>query len=111
MIGKRLELKEDVLINDVVDILEERKKRGPLTYEQQRTYDHAKKLEVQKKKAEEAKKELEETGILSSNVIAKMIELSPKNVQVLNQLLAKEQRVFSEEEKKKILSIIGSGVL
>lgn len=108
MIGKKSELKEDLLIDEVVEILEERKKKGPLTYEQQRTYDHAKKLEVQKKKAEKEKKELEEMGILSGNAIVKIIEISPKNMPVLSQLLAKEQRAFSEEEKEKILSIVGS---
>jgi DNA-directed RNA polymerase subunit F len=107
MIGKRSELKGDALINEVVDILEERKKRGALTYEQQRTYDHAKRLEVQKKKAEQEKKALEALGILSAGAVIKIIELSPKGIAVLNQLLAKEQRVFSEDEKKKILSIVG----
>ena len=108
MIGKKSELKGDALINDVVEILEERKKRGALTYEQQRTYDHAKILEIQKKKAEKEKKELEELGILSAPSIVKILEISPKNVQVLTQLLAKEQRVFTEEEKKKIISIVNS---
>lgn len=108
MIGKGSELKGDATINEVVDILEERKKRGDLTYEQQRTYDHAKKLEVQKKKADKEKKELEDLGILSAGTIIKIVELSPKNMMVLNQLLIKEQRVFSEEEKKKMLSILGS---
>ena len=106
MIGKKSESKGNALINDVVDILEERKKKGVLTYEQQRTYDHVKKLELQKKKEEKAKKDLEELGMLSSNAVFKIIEISPKNLQVLNQLLEKEQRAFSEEEKNKILKIV-----
>jgi len=105
MIGGKSEFKGNAIINEVQDLLEERKKHGELTYEQQRAYDHAKAL-VQKKHYDKIKKELEALGILSDDAIAKILEISPKDKVLLSQLLIREKRVFSDEDKEKILSIV-----
>ncbi|MEM3227380.1 MAG: hypothetical protein QXK65_00320 [Candidatus Micrarchaeaceae archaeon] len=105
MIGKKAELKGNALINEVVNLIEDRKKAGELTYEQQRAYDHAKAL-VKKRRYPAIKKELEALGMLSEDAIAKVLEIYPKDKTLLSQLLIKEKRVFNDEDKEKILSIL-----
>ncbi|MGC8478764.1 MAG: hypothetical protein ACP5NE_02460 [Candidatus Micrarchaeia archaeon] len=106
MIGKKSEFKGNALIKDVEELIEKRGKVGELTYEQKRAYEHAKAL-VQKKHYNELKKELESLGMLSDDAVAKVLEIMPKSKVLLSQLLIKEKRVFSDEDKEKILSILG----
>lgn len=105
MIGKKSEFKGNALIKEVEELIEKREKAGELTYEQKRAYDHAKAL-VQKKHYDKLEKELKELDMLSDDAIAKILEIFPKSKILLSQLLIKEKRVFSEEDKDKIISIL-----
>jgi DNA-directed RNA polymerase subunit F len=89
---------------DVLEILE--KEKAEHTYEQQLAYDHAKKFAISEAKAKKIKKALDELGILNSESETTIIDIMPKNLMTLRQILAHERKSFSDEEVNKILSIV-----
>ena len=94
MIGKGAGKEEQASLNEVLEILEERKKGKELTYEQQLAYDHVKKFASgAKAKEEKLKKALKEAGIGDKAVI-KVLDIMPKNIMTLKQILAHENRTF-----------------
>jgi DNA-directed RNA polymerase subunit F len=105
MIGSESKQTRLATIYDVAGILEERKKAKDLTYEQQLALEHASKLVKSDEQAKKAKNELEKLGTLSEKTVVKLLEIMPKNVMLLKQVLAQEGKVFSEEELAKILAI------
>lgn len=104
MIGKEVSDTKPVSIYDVVDILG-KGKEGELTYEQQTALEHAKRL-TGSKAHEKTRKSLEGMGILAEMSVLKLIEIMPKNMMTLKQVLIKEKRTFSAEELQKILDIL-----
>ena len=107
MIGKGVDTGTPVSADEAKRILEERKKRGELIYEQQLAYDHASKVIKELDKAVEKKleKALEELGV-SQRASVKVVELLPANAMTLRQVLAKENRTFTDEEITKILTLV-----
>ncbi len=105
MIGKGIEAEEDVSLNEVKSIIEERKKGKELTYEQQLAYDHAKKFTTGEKKDDKLKKALSELG-LGAKTIVKIIDIMPKNALTLKQILVHENKTFDDAEVAKILASI-----
>ncbi len=104
MIGKEVSETKPVSIDDVVDILG-KYKEGELTYEQKIALEHAKKLTGGKGR-EKAKKALEGMSIFTEMSILKLIEVMPKNMMTLKQVLVKEKRTFTNEELQKALDIL-----
>ena len=101
-----MEVKETkaVSIEDVINVLENDK--SELTYEQQLALQHAKRFATSSKaKSEKVRKELEGTGILSGRSVIKILEIMPKNLMTLKQILMNERRTFSDEELTKLLAI------
>jgi DNA-directed RNA polymerase subunit F len=107
MIGKESKHNGHVSLNQVRDILEERKKEKELTYEQQIALEHAEKFAPQKDSEHKVRKALDNLGTLSAQTVLLISNIMPKNEMLLRQILANEKRVFSEEEIKNIRSIIG----
>lgn len=106
MIGKKAEVAGVTTIHQVMDILEARKKEGELTYEQQRSYDHAKILGISKEKCEKAAKRLEALGFPEEKTRAKIVDIMPLNVLLLKQILAKDGKTFTEEQITQIMGAV-----
>jgi DNA-directed RNA polymerase subunit F len=104
MIGKKSELKGRVSMVEVLDMLDERKKYGELTYEQQKSYEHAEKI-VDKVRFKKAKEKLEELGILNDASVIKLAELLPKGQMLVKQIIASEGKTFDDAQVTKILAI------
>ncbi len=107
MIGKETQEETAVSLNEVKRILEEKKKGSKeLTYEQQLAYDHAKKFaNLDKPKEEKLRKALSEFG-LSETAAVKIINILPKNVITLKQILMHENKTFDEAEITKVLAAV-----
>ena len=105
MIGKESKEGKVVPINAVIEILEERKKSGDLTYEQQIALEHSKKFAQTKAQNEKTKKALEALGTLNTKSVFKILEIMPRNAMLLKQILMQEKKTFSEDDIKNILAI------
>ena len=106
MIGKKTENEDATPLNEVRRVLEERKKDGELTYEQQLAYEHAKKFAgLEKAKEEKFKKELVDAG-MSPRTAVKVMDIMPKGAMTLRQILAHENRTYTDDEIAKILAVI-----
>ncbi len=107
MIGKSVEDKGFISVEEVYDVLKERKKSAkPMTYEQQIAFEHAEKFKVPKKQYEKDRKELKETGLLTDVAIENVLSVMPKSAMLLKQILTKEKSSPSDEEVKRILGIL-----
>ncbi|MGB9703314.1 MAG: RNA polymerase Rpb4 family protein [Candidatus Micrarchaeia archaeon] len=110
MIGKSILNKKIVLIQEALEILENRKKESELGYEQELAYEHAKKFsKLTKEKAEKLITQLGEIKKLSDEAKIKIVEILPKNEDTIRQILANEVYTLNEEEIKKIMEIINEG--
>ena len=106
MIGKAAKDETPVSVNKAREILEERKAKRELTYEQQQAYDHAKKA-VEVKESAETKmlKSLEELEV-SRKAAIKIVDVMPKVPMTLRQILMHENKTFNDEEIGRILAIV-----
>ncbi len=106
MIGKNSKHNGHASLNEVLGILESRKKERELTYEQQIALEHATKFASGKGSEQGTKKALEALGTLSQQTIMMILNIMPKSEMLLKQILAVEKRSFTEEEVKKVLAIV-----
>ncbi|HUC39021.1 MAG TPA: hypothetical protein VL944_02735 [Candidatus Acidoferrum sp.] len=106
MIGKDSKNNGYASLSEVLEILEARKKDRELTYEQQIALEHATKFATTKAAETKAKKGLEEMGILSTHTVHTILNIMPKGEVLLRQILSNEKRTFTDEEIKKIISIV-----
>jgi len=105
MIGKRVEEKGYVTVDELYEILGERKKGSkPLTYEQQAAMEYAEKFKSSKD-FKTRKKALEELGI-SSMAVIKLLEIRPKSPMLARQILAHEKVTFNDNQIAQILAVI-----
>ena len=105
MIGKRVEEKGYVTVDELYEILGGRKKGSkPLTYEQQAALEYAEKFKSSKDYKTQ-KKALEEMGI-SSMAVIKLLEIRPKSPMLARQILAHEKTAFNDNQITQILAII-----
>ena len=109
MIGKPENEGKPVSMPEALDILEERKKAGPLGYEQELAYNHAKLFAtLSSDKAEKMRKALLAEG-LTIESSTKIVDLMPVNDTQLRQVLAGHEKNTVEAEKvSKIMEIINS---
>lgn len=105
MIGKKSELQGPISMVELLSILDERKKFGELTYEQQKAYEHAEKVVPDKAWCKKAREKLDELNLVSKKTAIKLAELRPKSVMLVKQILAPEGKTFEEEQVAKILAI------
>jgi DNA-directed RNA polymerase subunit F len=107
MIGKAILNKRIVSIQEVLEILENRKKESELGYEQELAYEHAKKFsKISKEKAEKLIQQLGEIKKLSEEAKIKIVEILPKNEDTLRQILANEPYTLEENEIKRVMELI-----
>ena len=106
MIGK--ESKEERLVHlaEVKEIVEKREKEREMTYEQQLAYEHAKKhASMSKEKADKLRSALVALGITERTAV-KIVDVAPKNILTLKQILTSEQKAMAEDELQKILALV-----
>ncbi len=106
MIGKDSKNNGHASLNEVLEILENRKKERELTYEQQIALEHATRFAATKAQEQKMRKALEETGLLSARTVLTIVTVMPKNETLLKQILSGEKRTFAEDEVKKLLAIV-----
>lgn len=106
MIGKDSKHNGYASMNEVLEILEARKKERELTYEQQIALEHVTKFVGSKSVEQKTRKALEELGTLSQQTIIAILNIMPKGETLLKQILAGERKAFTDEEVKKALSIV-----
>lgn len=106
MIGKDSKNNGHASLNEVLEILESRKKERELTYEQTIALEHATKFASAKNSEAKTRKALEETGLLSGHTVLTILNIMPKGEVLLKQILSGEKRTFAEDEVKKILAIV-----
>lgn len=96
-----------ISIEEVNDMLTERKKEGELDYIQEQTLDYTEKFveKSKNKKAEKIIKELTEKKV-PANTALKIIEVWPKNEDTLKLILSKEHVELSEEDFKSLLETL-----
>jgi DNA-directed RNA polymerase subunit F len=109
MIGKESVPGPILSLGKVKEVLERRKKKGELTYEQQLAEEHANKFGTASISAsDKIVKELLELG-MSEAAAVKMVDIMPKNAMTARQVLMHENKAFSNEEVAKVLSIVKGG--
>lgn len=92
--------------SEAMNILAKKMKERELNYEQQLTYEFLKKtVKLSKTNAEKLRGELEELG-LKEEYIVNIINIIPRDEQILKLILRKEKEI-KPAQIKKILEIIG----
>ncbi|MFA5381638.1 MAG: RNA polymerase Rpb4 family protein [Candidatus Micrarchaeia archaeon] len=107
MIGNEVKNSKDISLSEVLELLEKRKKRSALGYEQQTCYNYCElfsKLSlIDGKKMIEELKEIEK---LNDKIAIKILDIMPVKENQLKIILAKERIELSTEEIQKVFEII-----
>ncbi len=103
MIGENAKDIGSASINDVFDILSKLKKDSEFGYEQQNTLEYAEKFKLSEEKYKKIKKNLESME-LSQNIINKLLEVTPKNAELVKYIASTEGIEIDDEKINKILS-------
>ncbi len=104
MIGKEVKDSKPVSITEVEKILEDNSGASP-TYEQTVALEHAKKVS-EGKTPEKIRKALEGLNLMSESGVIKVLEVWPKNMATLRQVLSREKRTYTDEDLNKVLELI-----
>ena len=100
------EKRKPASIPEALEILETRKKDGDLGYEQQLSYDHAKRFAlISSDKAEKMRKELEELN-LSPKTCVSIVDTMPTDIIQLKQILANEKNPVEEGVAEKAFALV-----
>ena len=109
MIGKEAKEKGMASIDEVYNILNDRKKSSkPLTYEQQVTIEYAEKFKMGIKEYNKLEKKLRDLNMLSDYSIIKILEIMPKNLMMLRQIVTREKETFTDEQLSQVLNVINN---
>ncbi|MFH1978363.1 MAG: hypothetical protein ABIJ92_03495 [Candidatus Aenigmatarchaeota archaeon] len=88
-------------------ILDNKAKEGELAYEQKNALEHLKKFsKTTQKNMHEMKESLEKVESLKERQIISIMNMMPKDLDELRILLANEVVSLSEDDKKKVVSIV-----
>ncbi len=103
MIGEEFKEEGSLSLNEVYEILSKRKEGSELSYEQKMTLEYVEKFKIPEAKFKKIKSDLEAME-LSSNLINKLLELDPKNSEVIKYAAASNHVTLEEDQINKILS-------
>ena len=106
MIGKEIKESRPVSLSEVEEILEKEEKKHTLTYEQEAALKHAKKFSLDGAKARKMHEKLAAVARMNPETIIRIIDVRPKNIMLLRQLLIHTKDTLSEEELGKVLAVI-----
>jgi len=107
MIGKRLINSEPVSLAEAKELIEARKKEGELSYEQNLTFEYAKKFA--KLSADDSRalmNELTQIEQITKRHAVEIIDTYPKNLDELRLIFSKEHFTLSDEQLQNILGIL-----
>jgi DNA-directed RNA polymerase subunit F len=106
MLGKKKLDEKRLALPEVKKILEERKEKGELLYEQSIALDHLMKFcKLDVKNAQKLKEELIEIEV-PPDVAVKITDILPEDKHDLGVIFAKERHILGDEETEKILEIV-----
>jgi len=106
MLGKKKLDERGLTLPEIKKILEDRKEKGELLYEQGIALDHLMKFcKLDLKSAQKLKEELLGIGI-SSEIAVKITDILPEDKYDLGVIYAKERHILDNEETEKILEIV-----
>ena len=92
MIGNKLLSQRPVDLNEVKEVLAERKKEKDLSYEQDLTATYAKRFsKLTPSQSEKMRKDLAEAGGLGPEITAKIIDILPERKETVEMLFPKDQ--------------------
>lgn len=104
MIGKKILEENNVPLHEVKTILSERNKDGELSYEQQAAFDYSKKFaKITPAKGEKLMKDLQAIEGLSEDLLTKIIDLVPADLESVQLILYKSE--LGDDTAKQILEI------
>jgi DNA-directed RNA polymerase subunit F len=101
--------KEPVSGTEVLDIINEKGKNRELTYREEKVKEYLeKRVKLDSKKFNEAKKELEELEIprISEAHIIKILEIMPKNGVEIRSIVSHSGTIIVDESTEKILAVL-----
>ncbi len=98
---------EPITATSVKKILSKREKEKELGYEQKITLDHLKKFsKISEKDATELVEELSKIEKLKPHQVINIVNFLPKDLDELRLIFANDRITLSEDDKKKILSLV-----
>ncbi|MCX6798835.1 MAG: RNA polymerase Rpb4 family protein [Candidatus Diapherotrites archaeon] len=101
MIGSKLLSQKPVDLNEVKELLAERKKEKDLSYEQDLTATYVKRFsKLSPSQSEKIRKDLAEVEGLSPEIIVKIIDILPERKEVVEMLFPKDQPVDAAKAQK-----------
>jgi DNA-directed RNA polymerase subunit F len=104
-IGKQVISEKPISISEVKRILEERKERGELTYEQKVTLEYAQEFgKTGPRKLKDALEALKDIGI-DDKIAVRIADVRPKTKEELKLIFEKSRLGLKDEQVKKILDI------
>ncbi len=104
-IGKQTVSEKPVSVSEVKKILEDRKERGELTYEQKVTLEYAQEFgKTGPRKLKEALEKLADMGI-DEKVAVRIADVKPTTKEELKLIFEKTRLGLKDEQVKKILDI------
>lgn len=107
MIGKGISFKKEMPLYEVLDILEQRKEKAELGYEQKLTYEYCKKFsKLPKTKAAKLIEELKAVEGMDEHLAIKIVDILPEKIEVLKLLVPKGSKL-KDEKLQEIMKIAG----
>lgn len=107
MIGKKIINQEPISLANVKELIEQKKKEGELTYEQNLTLEYCKKFsKLSKRDANALIEELSKIEKVSRKYAIVLADLLPKTPDEIRLIFSKEHFILSEDEIKTILSVL-----
>ena len=104
-IGKQTLSEKPISVSEVKKILEDRKEKGELTYEQKVTLEYAQEFgKIGPRKLKEAAEKLADLGI-DEKIAVRIIDVRPKTKEELKLIFEKTRLGLKDEQVKKILDI------
>ena len=107
MIGRSKLSEKPLSLPEALAVLEKRKKKGDLSFEQQSTFEYLKKhSKTTKINAEKLKEELDKFSFIDEKIAVKIIDLMPSNAEELKMLFATTRHTISDDVAKEVLEIV-----
>ncbi|HIJ98842.1 TPA: DNA-directed RNA polymerase subunit F [archaeon] len=107
MIGKKIVNSDPISLTEAKELIEQRKKEGELSYEQNLTLEYTKKFS--KLSSDDARaliNELLQVKNIARRHAVEIVDLFPKNLDELRLIFAKEHLTFVDEDLQSILGVL-----
>ena len=101
---------KSISISEVKEILEKRKKKEELAYEQQQSFEHAEKCSKHSSKDAQklAKSIIEKNEKIVETTAVKIVDIMPQHVETLKAIFVKDKIVLSDEEVNDVFKVLHS---